>query len=283
MPDLPDNRPALPRDPQRNAMLAVISPAKRLSWAERPGVMPTEPLFQSDANRLARVMRRLSAADLRALMDISDDLATLNVARFKAFAAQPDAETTRPAAFAFAGDTYVGLEMASLCAVAVDWAQHHLRILSGLYGLLRPLDAIQPYRLEMGSRLATPRGATLVDYWGKRIARALNLAADAAGSDVLLNCASIEYFAAVDRKALKLRVITPIFLEGRESGEARIISFFAKKARGALARFVMENRLTRPQDLHGFASGGYRLDPGLSSDDRPVFRRAPAPPTSAAS
>jgi uncharacterized protein len=252
-------------------MLIVISPAKRLDWAERD-IAPTDPAFQEDAIRLARTARNLTLGELQKLMDISPDLARLNRDRFRAFSDAPDAEATRPAALAFAGDTYQGLEAGSLEADELDWAQEHLRILSGLYGLLRPLDAIQPYRLEMGSRLRTRRGTSLYDYWRDQIAKALNAQAERVGTDVLVNCASQEYFGAVAPKALKLRVITPVFLEDK-GGTPRIVSFFAKKARGAMARYIVQHRLTDPDALSEFDSGGYVHDPERSEPDRPVFVR----------
>ena len=254
-------------------MLVVISPAKRLDWAER-GVTATQPQFQEDAVRLARTARNLTLGKLKALMDLSDDLARLNRDRFQSFEADPRAGATRPAAFAFAGDTYQGLEAASLDAEELAWAQDHLRILSGLYGLLRPLDAIQPYRLEMGSRLKTRRGGTLYDYWRDGPAKALNAQAAALGSDTLVNCASQEYFGAVDSKALKLRVVTPQFLEDRGDGKGpKTVSFFAKRARGAMARYIVQHRLTEAEALQDFDTGGYAFDAAASEPDRPVFVR----------
>ncbi len=254
-------------------MLTVISPAKRLDWSEVSGMETTEPEFARDAVYLAGVARKLSVEDLRGLMDISEDLARLNRNRFAAFSKAPGRDVTRPAALCFAGDTYAGLEARGLDADALRWAQGHLRILSGLYGLLRPLDAIQPYRLEMGSRLANKRGETLYAYWGDRIAKALNREAAAAGTDILINCASQEYFGAVDQKALKPRVVTPVFYEDKPGGP-KIVSFFAKKARGAMARFIVENRLTDPAALSDFDAGGYRYQPDLSDPGRPVFLRS---------
>ena len=256
-------------------MLTVISPAKRLDETQRTlpgGLQPTAPDFASDAAKLARIARALSVDDLRRLMSISEPLARLNQARFAAFKAKPDAGAVKAAAFCFDGDTYAGLEAKTLETDALIWAQDHLRILSGLYGLLRPLDLIQPYRLEMGSRLENPKGADLYAFWGNRIAKALNAAGEAAGARVLVNCASNEYFHAVDRKALRLRVVTPVFLENK-GGEAKIVSFFAKKARGAMARFIAEHRLTDVADIRGFATGGYVFDPARSSDDSFVFLR----------
>jgi cytoplasmic iron level regulating protein YaaA (DUF328/UPF0246 family) len=254
-------------------MLVVISPAKRLDWTERD-VATTEPAFQDDAVRLVRTARNLSLRDLKGLMDLGDDLARLNRDRFAAFAEQPAPEMTRPAALAFAGDTYQGLEAGTFDAGDMAWAQDRLRILSGLYGLLRPLDAIQPYRLEMGSRLRTRRGGSLYDYWREVPARALNAQAAAVGTDVLVNCASQEYFGAVAPKALKLRLITPVFMEEKDDGKApRIVSFFAKRARGAMARFILRNRLVDPDALTGFDLDGYAFRPDLSEPDRPVFVR----------
>lgn len=256
-------------------MLVVISPAKRLNLLPVPGVTVTEPEFAGEAAQLAKVARALPAGDLSRLMSISADLGRLNAERFRSFRPKPAPETLHPAALMFDGDTYAGLEARSLEPDAMAHAQGHLRILSGLYGLLRPLDGVQPYRLEMGTRIETPRGTGLYAYWGKRIAKALNAAAEAAGTGVLLNCASEEYFKAVDLTALKLRVVTPRFLEDRPGGP-KIVSFFAKKARGAMARFVMERRVADPADLAGFDTGGYAFRPDLSEPDRPVFIRVEA-------
>ena len=250
-------------------MLTVISPAKRLDWASREVEM-TEPLFQSDADALAGVARSLSTEQLMDLMGISPDLASLNADRFARFG--DDRSDRRPAIFAFAGDTYAGLEAATLDPDALRHAQSHLRVLSGLYGLLRPLDAIEPYRLEMGSRLKTKKGASLYDWWGGRISEALNEDARAIGTDTLINCASVEYFSAVDPGTLGLRVVTPVFLEDKPEGP-RIVSFFAKKARGAMARFIVENRLSDAGDLRAFEVGGYQHVPSLSDPDKPVFLR----------
>jgi len=259
-------------------MLTVISPAKRLDLGPvtLPGGMtPTAPAFAADAARLARVARRLSVDDLRKLMAISEPLAVLNRDRFRSFADDPQADRLHPAALTFAGDTYIGLEARTLSEDALRWAQDRLRILSGLYGLLRPLDAIQPYRLEMGSKLATARAADLYGYWGTRLARALNAQAKTVGTAILVNCASQEYFGAVDKSALTLRVITPVFLEDK-AGDARVVSFFAKQARGAMARFIAENRLTDLASIQDFDLGGYRFQPQLSDGDRWVFLRRAA-------
>jgi cytoplasmic iron level regulating protein YaaA (DUF328/UPF0246 family) len=235
-------------------------------------ITPTQPDFQADAVRLSKTAKNLTLGGLRSLMDISDDLARLNRDRFRTFAAEPTMDMTKPAALAFNGDTYQGLEAKTLDEADLNWAQDHLRILSGLYGLLRPLDAIQPYRLEMGSRLKTRRGKSLYDYWGDDIAKALNAQAATVETDTLVNCASQEYFGAADRKALKLRVITPQFMEIKD-GKPRIVSFFAKRARGAMARFLTEQRATSADQIKDFATGGYAFDPDLSEGDKWVFVR----------
>lgn len=253
-------------------MLVMVSPAKRLDWTPRDVAM-TRPRFEDRAAELAAIARDLAAADLRRLMDISADLARLTARRFAEYEDAPEGE--RPAALAFAGDTYAGLEAASLDAEEWAYADRHLRILSGLYGLLRPADAIRPYRLEMGSKLATPRGRDLYAHWGTDIATALRADAGAAGTEVLVNCASQEYARAVDRRALGLRVVTPTFLEAHPSGP-RMVSFHAKKARGALARFIVQARLRDPADLVAFDAAGYRHQPDRSTPDAPVFVRSQA-------
>jgi len=252
-------------------MLITLSPAKSLDL-DPVDIQPTEPAFQSDAIRLAKTSRNLTLTQLRELMDISGDLARLNRDRFREFQDSPSAERVKPAALAFNGDTYQGLEAKTLSEDDLRWAQDRLCILSGLYGILRPLDGIQPYRLEMGSRLKTRRGKSLYDYWGDTLAKSLTARARALGSDTLINCASQEYFGAADRPALALRVITPQFLELKDD-KPRTISFYAKRARGAMARYIIENRLENPEDILGFNAGGYAHDPDLSTPDKPAFIR----------
>jgi cytoplasmic iron level regulating protein YaaA (DUF328/UPF0246 family) len=249
-------------------MLIVVSPAKKLNMDPVAGAGATRPAFQTQAIELAAAARELSAGELQKLMRISENLGRLNADRFRDFGAM----ASKPAALAFAGDTYQGLEASSLEADEMAFAQEHLRILSGLYGVLRPLDAIEPYRLEMGSRLKTKRGKNLYEYWGDQISEALNAQAAAVGAKVLINCASQEYFGAVARGALKLRVITPVFME-EKAGAAKIVSFYAKKARGAMARFIIQNRLKDPQAIRDFDSGGYRYNAELSEGDSWVFLR----------
>ena len=249
-------------------MLVVISPAKKLDMSVDVRTPTTVPDFATDAATLAGVARDLSHDELRALMSISPALAELNAKRFADFGKQP----IKAAALAFAGDTYQGLEAPTLDDDEMAWAQNHLRILSGMYGVLRPMDAIEPYRLEMGSRLKTDKGRSLYEYWGRRLADALNAQAEATGSRALVNCASQEYFGAVDRSALAIPVITPVFKEIKD-GRARIVSFFAKKARGAMARHIVQNRLTDLVDLQGFSAGGYRYTAEASDGETIVFTR----------
>jgi cytoplasmic iron level regulating protein YaaA (DUF328/UPF0246 family) len=253
-------------------MLVVVSPAKRLDMSGTSGLPHTLPAFQDAANELAGYARALTVDQLQKLMKLSDNLARLNAGRFAEFADASTPENAKQAAYIFAGDTYAGLEARSLDPDDMDRAQTRLRILSGLYGLLRPRDLIQAYRLEMGSRLKTARGKNLYDYWGDRIALALNDAAAQAGTDTLVNCASVEYFGAVDKQALTLRVVTPVFMEIK-SGTPKIVSFYAKKARGAMARFIIERRVTGTPGLLDFDTGGYRYNAELSKDDTPVFLR----------
>ncbi|WP_375687578.1 peroxide stress protein YaaA [Pseudooceanicola sp. LIPI14-2-Ac024] len=252
-------------------MLITISPAKKLDWSDRDVAMTT-PEFLEDANRLAKTMRNLTLGDLRGLMDLSDDLARLNRDRFRAFEDAPADNTLRPAALCFAGDTYQGLQAETFGVDEMARAQERLRILSGLYGVLRPLDGIQPYRLEMGSRLHTRRGKSLYDYWRDTPARALKRQAAALGTDTLVNCASQEYFGAVDLKALGLTLITPQFLE-EQDGSAKTISFFAKRARGAMARWLITRDVTTPEGIVGFDLDGYRHDRARSKPGLPAFTR----------
>ena len=253
-------------------MLIVLSPAKRLDLSEPPLSPPaTQPRLAGDTASLAVTTRRLTKPDLRRLMSISPDLAALNRERFQAFDPDPAAGTI-PAAFAFAGDVYQGLQARRLDADAMGWAQDRLRILSGMYGVLRPLDRIQPYRLEMGISLHTRRGKTLYDFWDDRISRQLNADAEGHADPTLINLASQEYFGAVDRKALKLPIVTAHFLE-EDQGERRLISFFAKKARGLMARWIIDHRVDRATDARGFDSDGYRFDAATSNDNEWTFVR----------
>ncbi len=250
-------------------MLVVISPAKRLDERLPRVVGGTKPRFPEATAELVEIARELDAEALESLMRISPQLAVANVARF---ARLGSGDGAKQAVELFAGDTYTGLEPGSLDPQEIDYAQRHLRILSGLYGLLRPRDLIEPHRLEMGSRLASAHGRDLYAFWGDRIADALVADATEAGTEVLVNCASVEYFTAANRPALMLRVVTPTFLEDRPEGP-KVMSFWAKQARGAMARFIVQNRLRDLGMLTEFDIGGYRYQPEMSSPDNPVFLR----------
>ena len=253
-------------------MLMVISPAKSLDFTPPAHTLPmTTPQLKGDIAELAKVTRKLKASDLRRLMSISEKLADLNYERFQAF--DPAVEDGLQAAVAFNGDVYDGLNARGLDRAALDWAQGHVRILSGLYGVLRPLDAIQPYRLEMGTRLKTKRGANLYDFWGDRIAKLLNAATEGQADRTLVNLASQEYFGAVDAKALTIPVVTCHFKEEQADGSLKIVSFHAKKARGAMVRFAVDNRIETADGLKAFDRDGYRLRPELTRDGDWVFSR----------
>lgn len=259
-------------------MLMVISPAKSLDFTAPERVLPlTTPQMTGDIAELAKVTKRLRPRELKQLMHISDNLAALNHERFQAF--DPAVEDGLQAAIAFDGDVYAGLQARSLDKAGFEFAQAHLRILSGLYGLLRPADALQPYRLEMGTRLKTRRGATLYDFWGDRISKALNAAAEGHRHPALVNLASQEYFGAVDARALKLPVVTCHFREEKD-GRSRVLGFYAKKARGLMARYAIDRRVEDPQDLKAFDVAGYAFQPDQSTDTDWVFAR-PQPPLAA--
>ncbi|MDO1558277.1 peroxide stress protein YaaA [Brevundimonas sp. 2R-24] len=257
-------------------MLILLSPAKRLDFTPAPESLPlTQPVLREQTAQLARTTRRLTAPDLKRLMHLSDDLTRLNRERFRAF--DPESEEGLQAALAFAGDVYQGLRARELDRPALEWAQDRVRILSGLYGVLRPLDAIQPYRLEMGTALPTRRGKSLYAFWGDRISHRLNADLEGHSDPTVVNLASQEYFGAVDRKALKAPVVEIRFLEEKD-GEARVLSFFAKQARGLMARWAIERRVERAQDLKGFDAAGYRFAADRSSDHEWTFTRPqPAP------
>ena len=255
-------------------MLILLSPAKSLDLdTPLPAELPhTLPQFRQEAAQLIEVLRPLAPQQVASLMHLSDALAALNVARYAAWSPRFTAKNARPALLTFNGDVYEGLDARSLARSDLDWAQDHLAILSGLYGVLRPLDWMQPYRLEMGTRLATPAGANLYQFWGDRLAEHLNqrLAGDPA--PVLLNLASQEYFKAVDRKALRPRVVECVF-EDWKGGSWKIISFHAKRARGLMARHAIQQRARKPEDLRGFDAEGWAHDAAASSTDRMVLRR----------
>lgn len=258
-------------------MLILLSPAKNLDWSPPPeGIPRTTPQFAKETAALAKVAKGQGVADLKRLMDLSDKLAELNRDRFKAFDPKAAPEIGKQAALAFNGDVYQGLQAKTLAAADLAWAQDHLRILSGLYGLLRPLDAIQPYRLEMGVKLANPRGEDLYDFWGDRLAKAI----DALKPGLVLNLASEEYSSAIPGKALKTPMITPSFKDVKD-GKARSVFLFVKRARGAFARYAIQHRLTDPAALKDVAIDGYRFDPATSDTANWTFTRPQPPPVAA--
>lgn len=253
-------------------MLFLLSPAKSLDFTPVDDAPPaTTPELASDVAVLAATTRKLKKGDLKRLMSISDTLAELNVARFQALDPERQDEGLQ-AALAFDGEVYSGLDARSLSADDLNWAQDHVRILSGLYGVLRPLDRIQPYRLEMGTRLKTRRGADLYDFWGDRIAKSLNHAVAGHAEPTVVNVASEEYASAVDRKALKAPMLTLRFLEEKDA-QARVLSFFAKKARGSFVRWAVQRRAERIDELKDFSLGGYRFRPDLSDAKSWSFSR----------
>jgi cytoplasmic iron level regulating protein YaaA (DUF328/UPF0246 family) len=254
-------------------MLSVISPAKTLDF-ETPATtaVHSQPDFLDRSRELIRILRDYSPQQLSELMGISDKLAGLNAARFTEWRPPFDPQNAKPAALAFQGDVYVGLEAATFCDDDNDFAQRHLRILSGLYGLLRPLDLIQPYRLEMGTRLPTPAGKDLYAFWQDTLTKALDRAIAESGSKVLVNLASNEYFKAIDAKRLDARVLTPVFKD-EKNGQFKIISFYAKKARGLMAAWMIRQRLDDPERLRDFNVAGYAFNPAMSEGDTLVFTR----------
>jgi cytoplasmic iron level regulating protein YaaA (DUF328/UPF0246 family) len=254
-------------------MLMVISPAKTLDF-ETPPVTKryTQPQFLDHSQELISQLRDLTPAQIGELMHLSDKLSGLNAARFGSWNPAFTPKNAKPALLAFKGDVYTGLDADTLSEADLDYAQKHLRMLSGLYGLLRPLDLMQPYRLEMGTKLANARGKDLYAFWGNRISEWLNEALKEQGDDVLLNLASNEYFSAVKRPALNARVIETEFRD-QKNGQYKIISFYAKKARGMMSRFVISERISKPQDLAQFDAHGYRYDKALSSPDKLIFLR----------
>lgn len=256
-------------------MLIVVSPAKTLDYeSPLPAALPplTRPDFLADSAELIAILRQKTPAEIATLMSLSDKLAALNVARYQGWQPDYDQPDARPAVFAFKGDVYTGLEVEGFSAADLERAQSHLRILSGLYGLLRPLDLMLPYRLEMGTDLPNGRGRHLYDFWGDRITEALQAALAAQGDEVLVNLASNEYFRSVNAKKLQARVITPQFRD-EKNGQYKMISFFAKKARGRMSAWLLQNRIERVEDLRGYEVDGYRYSLELSKADDPVFIR----------
>lgn len=254
-------------------MLMVISPAKTLDYETPPPTRRfTQPEYLDHSQLLIDQLREMSPQQISELMHLSDKLAALNVARYGSWNPAFSPDNAKPALLAFKGDVYTGLDASDFSEDDFEFAQRHLRMLSGLYGVLRPLDLMQPYRLEMGTKLANPRGKDLYAFWGERISDWLNAALSAQGDDILLNLASNEYFGAVKRQALKARVIEVDFKD-MKNGQYKIISFYAKKARGLMSRYVIKERIADPKKLKDFDYDGYRFSPDDSSADHLVFLR----------
>ncbi|MHA3049475.1 peroxide stress protein YaaA [Acinetobacter sp. ANC 4641] len=254
-------------------MLALISPAKTLDYETAlPSSDFTQPRLLDQSEQLIEVCRELSASQLASLMSVSEKIAQLNVARFQDWQTEFDLANARQAIFAFKGDVYTGLDAYALNDPQLDFAQQHLRMLSGLYGLLRPLDLMMPYRLEMGTKLHNPRGSNLYEFWGKRITDLIQQDLQQANSNILLNLASDEYYKAVKESTLDAKIVKPVFLD-QKNGKYKVISFYAKKARGLMARFVIEQKIQQVEDLKAFNSEGYYFDAENSNAKELVFKR----------
>lgn len=254
-------------------MLLLLSPAKKLDYDSPVRTqLHSQPLFVKQAQGLIDILRTKSESEVAELMKLSPALAQLNVQRYAEWQAQFDASNSRQAILAFNGDVYEGLQADSLSDEALEWAQQHVLMLSGLYGVLRPLDWMRPYRLEMGTRLPSPAGTNLYQYWGTQIADYLNQRQAKQAAPWVLNLASDEYFKSVDLKVLNARVVQCVF-QDEKNGSWKVISFYAKKARGLMARYVIDHRIETVEALQNFAVDGYVYTPELSSTDKLVFRR----------
>ena len=258
-------------------MLTVLSPAKTLDY-ESPSItdQTSTPQFMDQSALLVDDARTMAPDDIRSLMGVSEAIASLNHERFMNWAPESTIANAKQAILAFKGDVYTGLEAETMSTKDLEFAQVHLRILSGLYGLLRPLDLMQPYRLEMGLKFSNQRGKNLYEFWGERITDAINTDLSSAGMETLVNLASNEYFKAVKTKSLNADIITPQFKD-LKNGQYKMISFFAKKARGVMARYIIDNQLTDPEQLKSFTGSGYYFSAEQSSGNNLVFLRDSAP------
>ena len=254
-------------------MHIIISPAKTIDIKSKVPVNSySEIRFPKETNKLAKILKGKTRDDLKMLMGISDSLARLNYDRYRNWHYPYSPEEGRQALFAFKGDVYAGLDAYNLTEDAIDFAQGHLSILSGLYGLLRPLDLILPYRLEMGTKLENPAGNNLYKYWGDKITNLLNEDLKRSGSGILVNLASNEYFKSINKNKLNARIVTPIF-KNSKNGEYKVISIYAKKARGLMTRYIIQNEITDPDDLLGFNEDGYYFNSTFSTDNELIFTR----------
>jgi uncharacterized protein len=250
-------------------MITLISPAKTLDYSDTSIQSSSTPDFKKEIQQLVGIMKKKKPSHLKSLMKVSDDLATLNVVRYQQFGKDFTFHNAKQALLAFKGDVYTNIDVDEFSEEDFEFAQSHLRILSGLYGLLKPLDLIQPYRLEMGTRLSNPKGKDLYSFWGTKIAKAINEVMD---DDYVINLASQEYFKSVNQKALKAEVITPVFKEYRDGGY-KVIGIFAKQARGMMTNYIIKNRINEPEKLKLFEESGYEYDDKLSGENEWVFVR----------
>lgn len=250
-------------------MITLISPAKTLDYSDTSIQLSSTPDFKKEIQQLVGIMKKKKPSHLKSLMNVSDDLATLNVERYQQFGKDFTFHNAKQALLAFKGDVYTNIDVDEFSEEDFEFAQSHLRILSGLYGLLKPLDLIQPYRLEMGTRLSNPKGRDLYSFWGTKIAKAINEVMD---DDYVINLASQEYFKSVNQKALKAEVITPVFKEYRDGGY-KVIGIFAKQARGMMTNYIIKNRINEPEKLKLFEESGYEYDDKLSGENEWVFVR----------
>lgn len=258
-------------------MLFLLSPAKALDYETAPTTAThTRAQFVAQSTALIDTLRQQSPRQIAQLMDLSDKLARLNAARYQSWKPRSSTKNAKQAMLAFNGDVYGGLQANSLSANDLAWAQEHLAILSGLYGVLRPLDLMQAYRLEMGTALVTAQGKNLYQFWGSQIADYLNTRLQADKTPVVINLASQEYFKAVDLKTLRARVVTCVFEEWRSAGQYKVVSFMAKRARGLMARYAISRRISTPEGLCAFEVENYAFDAQASMPDRLVFRRKAA-------
>lgn len=254
-------------------MLSVLSPAKSLDFqSPSSSKIHTQPIFQQEALELVEQLRKLAPQDLCHLMKISDKLGSLNAARFQEWQLPFTLENAKPAALAFTGDVYMGLEATSLDEASLEFGQQHLAILSGLYGLLKPMDLIQAYRLEMGTKFNNSRAKDIYSFWRPLVTKKLEERLAEQTTPVLVNLASKEYFQAVDTKQLNKRIITPVFKDWK-TDQYKIINFYAKKARGLMARFILQEKIDNPESLKDFAMEGYCFNPSMSEGDSWVFTR----------
>ncbi|MEE9438761.1 MAG: peroxide stress protein YaaA [Saprospiraceae bacterium] len=255
-------------------MIILLSPAKTLDYSSPLNVSldTSIPIFEKETNQLVRILKKLDVNEIKSLMHLSDKLAILNEGRYKEFNKKYDSKNSRAAIMAFKGDVYTGLDTTTLSKEDLIFTNNHVRILSGLYGILKPNDAMQPYRLEMGTKLTNKHGSNLYHFWGDKISNTLNKNLKAQGTDVIVNLASNEYFKVINQKKLKAKVLDIDFREIK-NGELKFVSFFAKKARGLMTRFIIDHQITNPLDLRGFDYENYRYNEEGSTEDKYSFIR----------